>query len=52
MYYAIERTQSFIVFYFPSLGISSFQSQAENAVLDLDADEASAVTRTKNNKRW
>ena len=34
------------------LGISSFQSQAENAVLDLDADEASAVTRTKNNKRW
>jgi hypothetical protein len=35
-----------------SLGISSFQSQADNAVLDLDADEARSVIRTKNNKRW
>ncbi|CAB3987285.1 ATP-dependent RNA helicase DDX54 [Paramuricea clavata] len=34
------------------LGVSSFQSQADNAVLDLDADEARSVIRTKNNKRW
>ncbi|XP_028406075.1 ATP-dependent RNA helicase DDX54-like [Dendronephthya gigantea] len=34
------------------LGINSFQSQAENAVLDLDADEAVGLTRTQNNKRW
>jgi hypothetical protein len=41
-----------ISFCFFSLGISSFQTQAENAVLDLDADEAGGVIRAKNSKRW
>lgn len=34
------------------LGMNSFQSEAANAVLDLDADEAGQICRSKQQKRW